>query len=157
MPSRIRWTALGRGAFVVGGVAGQLIGHARVEGDIEQRRAVAVAAEHVQRHEAEAGIVALVAEDAVELQRVADALVDLQRHLAWHQHQVHDARRAFRRIEEGQCLFGDARTLGVKSQLVELLKPALARAAGTTAGADLGLCAGMGDSAQARIDQIEGL
>ena len=64
------------------------------------------------RDEARAGVVALVAEDAVELERVADRLVDLQHHLVGHEQQVHAARTdssapraaaALRRRDGGRC------------------------------------------------------
>ena len=43
--------ALRRLPVVVEGVAGELLAAGRVEGDVEQLRAVAVGAEHVERHE----------------------------------------------------------------------------------------------------------
>ena len=69
----LRW-----GAVVVMTVAGQLAGHTRIEGHVEQWRAVLVMTEILLANEAGTGEVALVAEDAVQLQRVADGLVDGQ-------------------------------------------------------------------------------
>src|SRR5688500_10221939 len=68
-------------AVGVPAVARVLLGAGRIVGHVEQLRAVAVAAEHVECHEAGTGKIALVAEDAVELQRMADRFVDLQHHL----------------------------------------------------------------------------
>src|SRR5262245_33194310 len=53
--------AAGKLALVVEGVAGELLGPGGIKGNVEQVRAVAVAAEHVRGDEAGAGVVALVA------------------------------------------------------------------------------------------------
>ena len=52
------------------------------------------------RDEARAGIVAFVAEDAIELERVADRFVDLEHHLVGHEHQITRAGGAVRRREQ---------------------------------------------------------
>src|SRR5262245_15648101 len=67
--------------IVVEAVARQLPGTGRIERDVQQLRAVAIRTEHIERDETAAGVVALIAEDAVELERMADRLVHLQDHL----------------------------------------------------------------------------
>jgi len=62
----------GRGAVVVVAVAGQLFGDVRVEGHVEQLGAVLQVAEVAGLHKTGAGVIALVTEDAVEFQRMAD-------------------------------------------------------------------------------------
>ena len=95
--------ALGGRAVVVESVRGELAGHGGVERDVEQFGAVAVRAEHLRGDETGAGVVALVAEDAVELERVADRLVDLQDHLVGGQQHVHHPGRAVRRVSSSSA------------------------------------------------------
>src|SRR4051794_9706229 len=93
--------------------------HARIEDDVEQVRAVAIAAEHVEGDEAGAGEVAFVAEDAVELERMADGLVNLQHHLVGHEQHVHDTSRTVRCSEELQRFVREAPSPTRKTLLLE--------------------------------------
>ncbi|MNI58382.1 hypothetical protein D3C73_1134920 [compost metagenome] len=56
--------------------------------------------------EAGASVVALVAEDAIHFQWVADGLMDLQHHLVWHQQQVTLAAGCVGRQQQLQRLVG---------------------------------------------------
>ena len=114
-----------RRAVVVVGVARELRGRVRGEGHVEEVAAPAVVAEHVERDEARAREVALVAQDAVELERVADALVDLQHHLVGHQQHVHLAFGAVGRAHQFQRLARDARALLREGSAVQHLQAAL--------------------------------
>src|SRR5262245_40203371 len=53
-------------AVIVEGIAGELLRSGRVEGDIEQVRAVAVATEHIRSDKAGTSVVAFVPENAIE-------------------------------------------------------------------------------------------
>ncbi len=97
---------LGLRALVIPAVARELLRAGRVERDVQQIGTVAIGAEHVGCDEGRAGVVALVAEDAVELERMADRLVDLQDHLVGQEQHVHRAARAVRRGDELECLGG---------------------------------------------------
>ena len=88
----------GNSTFIVIAVAGDLIGLGRIERDIEQIGAIAIAAEHLRRDETGSGIVAFVSKNAVQLQGMADAFMDLQHHLVRHQQQVAYAGRTIGRI-----------------------------------------------------------
>ncbi len=131
----------------------------RVVTDVEQRAAVSVATEQVERDEAGAGEVALVAEDAVELQRVADALVDLQHHLVRHQQHRHRARRAVRRHCERDRLSGETGAVGQQTRRLDHLVAALAAETVVlaAAGTRLGLAGDGGDGAQVRHGVAESL
>ena len=59
-----------------------------IGGDVHQLRAVFQLAEILERDEARAGVVGFVADDAIELGRVRDDLVDGQRRMRRHQHQI---------------------------------------------------------------------
>ena len=65
-------------AVVVVADRGDAAGDGAVGGDVEQLRAVLQLADVGQLHEAGAGVVRLVAEDAIELGGVRDDLVDRQ-------------------------------------------------------------------------------
>ena len=93
-------------AVVVMAVAGELFGYLRIEGHVEQAGTVLQAAEVFGFDETGAGVIALVTEDAVQLQRVADGFVDLQHHLVGHQQQVALALRGVWRQEQLQRLVG---------------------------------------------------
>ena len=97
----------GAGPVIVERVARELFRPRRIERDVEQVGAIAIGAEHVGRDEARAGEIALVAQDAVELERMADRFVDLQDHLVGRQQHVHRAARAVRRSEQFQRLLRD--------------------------------------------------
>src|SRR5204862_5888160 len=92
--------AFGWRAVVIERETGELVFAAGVEADVEQLAAVLVVAEHVERDEAGAGEVALVAKNAVQLERMSDALVDLQHHLVGHQDQIEGPARAGRGRDE---------------------------------------------------------
>nr|GFC33288.1 hypothetical protein [Tanacetum cinerariifolium] len=94
-------------AVVVIAIARQLLGNLRVEGHVEQARAVLQAAKVAGFDEAGAGVVALVAEDPVQFQRMADGLVDLQDHLVRRQQQVTWAGRGVGRQDQLQRLIGN--------------------------------------------------
>jgi hypothetical protein len=101
--------ALGGSALVVPAVAGELFPDRGIERDIEKIGAVPVRPEHLRRDEARAGEVPLVAENAVELERMSDRLVDLQDHLVRHQQHVHRSARAIGGPDELERLLGNAR------------------------------------------------
>ncbi len=128
-----------RGAVVVKAVAGELTRHGRVEGDVEEVRAVAEAAEHVRRDEAGAGVVALVAEDPVEFQRVADRLVNLQDHLIRSEEDVHDSRGAVGSRQKLEGLVGHPRSAVAETEPVEHLSTTLATEGVGAKGAGLGV------------------
>src|SRR5205085_11480353 len=65
-------------------------------------------AEHIGRDKARSGVVALVAQYAVELERVADRFMDLQHHLVGHQQQIHAAGWTIRRREQLQGFIREA-------------------------------------------------
>ena len=158
MPLRIRWRVLGGRAVVVESVARELFGPSRIEGDVEQLRAVAIAAEHVGRDEARSGEVALVAEDAIELQRVADRFMDLQHHLVGREQRVHPARRAIRRGEELESFFGDPAAAVGEAEAVEDLDAALlADAAMAVQRAPLGDAVGVRGHGERREHEAEAL
>ena len=125
MPLRIRWTFSAFVPVVVPAVARELLGARRIERDVEQLRPVAIRAEHVGRDEARAGEVALVAEDAVELERVADRLVDLQDHLVGREQHVHRPVGAVRRGEELERFLGDPTRAALEPEAREDLVAAL--------------------------------
>src|SRR6185436_6600075 len=63
--------ALGARALVVPAVARELLEAGGVESDVEEIGAIPIRAEHLGRDEARAGEIALVAENAIELERMA--------------------------------------------------------------------------------------
>src|SRR4051794_20750616 len=67
----------------------------------------------------------LEAEDAVELGGVADGLVQLKRDLLRVDHDVHDAGRTFRRLEQSRGLLAHARRLGREPESDYELPPGL--------------------------------
>ena len=87
--------------------------------------AVTVGSEHVGRNEARSREIALVTEDAVELQRMSDRLVDLQHHLVGREQHVHSTRRAIRREQKLEPLFSDAGAGTVEADALEDLDAAL--------------------------------
>ena len=108
----------GKVAVVTGGASG--IGRSLVKellqagakvviGDVEQFLSVLVGADHIGRYEAGPGVVALVPQSPVELERVTDGLVDLQDHLVGCQKHIHRPARAVGCREELHRLFGEAR------------------------------------------------
>ncbi len=117
--------ALGARAVVVVRVAREFLGPRRVERDVEEFGAVAIRAEHVRRDEARAGEIALVAQDAVEFQRMADRLVDLQDHLVRRQQHVHRAARAVRRRKQFERFLRDPAAAADESETRQHLGSAL--------------------------------
>src|SRR5215472_9320258 len=95
-------------SVVVPAVAGELLAACRVEGDVQQLRAVAIRPEHVGRDKARAREIAFIAEDAIELEGMSDRFVDLQDHLIGHQQYVHRPARAVRRGNDLERLLRDA-------------------------------------------------
>ncbi len=65
-----------------------MFGNVRVERHVQQRGAVLQVTEVAGLDEAGACVIALITQDAVELQWMADGFVDLQDHLVGHQQQV---------------------------------------------------------------------
>src|ERR1043166_2701464 len=109
--------ALRGNAFVVegeGAEAGTVI-EARVAHHVDDRRAVAPVAQLIEREEAHAGVVRLAAEDAIELDGVADGLVNLEAELRAAEDEIEFAFGALRRVVERDSFFGDA--VGVLHQL----------------------------------------
>ncbi len=145
---------LARGAAVVVlAVAGQLLGDFRVEADVEQAGAVLVATEVLGLDEAGTGVVALVAEDAIQLQRVADRLVDLQDHLVRHQQQVAAAARGVRRRQRLQGLVGDAWRGADQAEALDHFGAALLAGMVAAETAGLAVMAVVGGDAGAGIDE----
>ena len=112
-------------AVVVPAVRRELLAAGRIERDVEQVGPVPVSAEHVRRDEARAGEIAFVAEDAVELQRMPDRLVDLQDHLVRRQQDVHRPARAVRCGDELERLLGDPAAGAAEAEALENLVAAL--------------------------------
>ena len=139
---------LGRLAVVVEGVAGEGFRLRGVEGDVEEVGAVTVGAEHVGGDEAGAGVVALVAENAVELQRVADRLVNLQDHLVGRQQHVHAAGRAVGRQKQLDGFLGNLRRGLAEAELVENFEAALPAIAAPAEAARLRFRAVVGGGAE---------
>ena len=104
-----------------------------------------------------AGVVALVAEDAVELERVADRLVDLQDHLVGRDDQIHRAGRAVRRRQQLQCLRRQARRGVEEADGGQDLQSALATERVPAEGACLRLGAGVGGGAERRQQELKAL
>ena len=139
----------GGGAVVVMAVAGQLLGNVRVEGHVEQGRAVLQAAEVLGLDEAGAGVIALVAQDAVELQRVADRFVDLQDHLVGHQQQVARALGRVRCQQQLQGFVGNARRGADQAEAVDHIEATLLAEVAATEGARLAVVAVVGGDVHA--------
>ena len=78
-----------------------------------------------QLDEAGAGVVALVAQDAVQLQRMADTLVDLQHHLVRRQHQGAGVGRAGRGAQELHRLAADHGGLSQHARKIQQFAAAL--------------------------------
>ena len=144
-------------AVVVEPIAGELLGPRGVKGDVEEVRAIAVAAEHGRGDEAGAGVVALVAEDAVEFQRMPDGLVDLQDHLIGCEQDRQPARGAVRRQQHLQRFRRDAGRGIVEARLVEDLQPALTAVATSGESARLGVGAGVGGGTEHRHEVVKAL
>jgi hypothetical protein len=108
--------ALGGGALVVVAERGERAGDGRVGGDVHQLRAVLQAPELAEVEEAGAGEGGLPPEDAVELDRVTDRLVDLQGELARLEHEVHLAGGALGGGEQLDRLLGDLLALPARSK-----------------------------------------
>ena len=85
------------GTVIVKGETRKLVRQGRVESDVQQRRAVLIAAEHIECHKAGTREITLVAEDAIKFQRMADRFVDLQHHLVRHKDDIHFPGRAIGR------------------------------------------------------------
>ena len=100
MPFWIKYSRLAGVPLVVKGVASEFLRLGGVKGDVEALGAVGVGAEHVGRDKAGACVIALVAQNAIEFERVADGFVNLQDHLIRSQHQIHDAGGAIGRGEQ---------------------------------------------------------
>ncbi|VVN41397.1 hypothetical protein PS683_05535 [Pseudomonas fluorescens] len=130
-------------------VAGQLFGNVGVEGHVEQGRAVLQVAEVLGLDEAGAGIIALVAEDAVELQRMADGLVDLQDHLVGHQQQVAWALGRVWCQQQLQGFVGNARRGADQAEAVDHIEATLLPEVGAAEGARLAVIAVVGGDVDA--------
>ncbi len=100
--------------------------------------------------EAGAGEVALVAEDAVQFQRMADGFMDLQDHLVRQQQQVARTAGCVRCQQQLQRLVGDARGAAGHPQLPEHFGAALARQVGAAEAAALAVVAVAGGHAHLR-------
>ena len=148
---------LSRCAVVVEAVRRQLAGHGGIERDVQQLGAVLVGAEHVGRDEARAGVVALVAEDPVEFERVADRLMDLQDHLVGCEQRIHHAGRAVGGGEQLERLVGDARRSVAEAVPTEHLGATLAAERVTAKRAGLGVRALVCGCVEAGIHEAEAL
>jgi len=108
-------------------------------------------------HKTGAGVVALVAENTVQLQRVADGLVDLQDHLVRHQQQVARALGRVRRQQQLQGFVGNARGRADQAETVDHLKAALLAKVAAAEGAGLAVVAVKGCNVDAREHKTLGL
>src|SRR3984893_61744 len=150
--------ALGAGALIVEGIARKLLRPCRIECHVQEVGPVAVAAEHVERYKARSGEIALVAENAIELERMADRLVDLQHHLVGQQQRVHDTQRAVWRGEKLQRLVGDAGSAAdVPETLEHRLAALLRKAAVAVQRAHLRISVSMRGDGQIRHDEAKTL
>ena len=113
----------GRRALVVEAERAEGAGDRRIDRDVHQLRAVLQRTELGEVEPGRAGVGRLPAEDAVELDGVADGLVDLQRHLLAAEDQRRLAARARRRRQQGPRLLGDAGGVGLEVDLVDELPP----------------------------------
>ncbi|MCY1175796.1 hypothetical protein D9M73_160500 [compost metagenome] len=138
-------------AVVVMAVAGELFGNVRIEGDIEQFRAVLQAAEICGFDEAGPGIITLIPEDAVQFQRVADGFVDLQHHLVGHQQQVALALRGVWRQEQLQGLIGHLGTGTDQAAAADDVRRALLAEVFAAKAAGLAVVAVVGRDVQAGV------
>lgn len=146
-----------RSAVVVMAVAGEFFRDARVEGYVEQVGAVLQAAEIAGLDETGAGVIALIAEDAVELQRVTDGFMDLQHHLIRHQQQVARALRGVRREQQLQGLVGDLRTCTDQTAAADDIGATLLAEVLAAEAAGLAVVAVVGGDVEARINEALGL
>ena len=96
-PSSTIGSPPGGDALVVEAEGAEAAGRGRVGGDVHVLGAVAQRAEVARLEEARAGVGGLGPVDAVELGRVADRLVHLQRHLLGVDHDRRHSRRAWAR------------------------------------------------------------
>src|SRR5207248_4647594 len=129
-----------RDALVVEGERAEPAGHRRVGGDVHALGAVAERAEVAGAQEARARVGGLGAVHAVELDRMADRLVQLEVHLV----RVEDDRRPPGRTgigaQEGRRLLGHARRLALEPERLHVLPAGLRAPAAVRArvAADLG-------------------
>ena len=92
------------------------MGVRRIVGNVKQWRAVLVLAKHIQRDETRAGVIALVAENAIQFQRMTNGFVDLQHHLFRHQQQIHFSTRAIGCKQELKRVFSQSFAAAQKSR-----------------------------------------
>ena len=138
-------------------IAGEFFGNVRIESHVEQIRAVLQAAEIAGLDETGAGVIALIAEDAVELQRVTDGFVDLQHHLIGHQQQVARALGGVGREQQLQGLIGDLRASADQAAAADDIGATLLTEILPAEAAGLAVVAIVGSDVQARIDEALGL
>src|SRR5450756_1110825 len=116
---------MGRRPLVVEAEAAKGAGQGRIGGDVHQLRAEAKRAELRQLEPRRPGKGRLPAEDPVELDRMTDRLVDLERHLLAAEDQVGRIQgRALIGRQEGARLLGDPRRIGRQIQLADKLPAA---------------------------------
>ena len=120
-----------------------------VKRDREMLTAVHVGSKHVGRHEACARIVAFIAENTVQLQRMPDALMDLEHHLVGCEEESHWAAWANGRVEELHGFGGDTRGFCREVPRCDGVLISLLTSASTCAhGAALGESGTMGDRSE---------
>src|SRR5215472_6509396 len=115
---------LRRRAFVVVAVRRERERARHVANDVDAMVAVPERAELVERRERRAGEVRLPAHDAVELERMADRFVDLQRDLIAGKHDIHPAARALIGGEKRHRFFADAPRVLEQLRFADDLVPA---------------------------------
>ncbi|MNK86274.1 hypothetical protein D3C87_1061800 [compost metagenome] len=142
---------------VVMTVTGELLGDVGIEGHVEQAGTVLQAAEIAGFDETGAGVIALVAEDAVEFQRMADGFVDLQHHLIGHQQQVARALRGVRREQQLQGLIGDLRAGADQAAAADHVSAALLAEVLAAEATGLAVVTVVGGDVEAWIDEALGL
>ncbi len=148
---------VGGRAVVVMGVAGQLLGNVRVKGHVEQVGAVLQVPEVAGLDEAGAGVIALVTENAVQLQRVADGFVDLQDHLVGHQQQVPRALGRVGGQQQLQGLVGHPWRGAYQAEAADHIKAALLAKVAAAQGAGLAVVAVVGGHIDAGEHKTLGL
>ncbi|MNZ73571.1 hypothetical protein D3C78_919840 [compost metagenome] len=115
--------------------------------------AVLQAAEVTGLDEAGTGVVAFIAEDPVQLQRVADGFVDLQHHLVGHQQQIARVLRGVGCQQQLQGLIGHGRSGADQPAATDHIGTALLAEVLAAQAAGLAVIAVVGGDVQPRIHE----
>ncbi len=144
-------------AVVVMAITGELFGYIGVEGHIEKFRAVLQAAKVFCLDETGASVIAFIAEDAVQFQRMTDGFVDLQHHLVGHQQQIAWTLRRVRCQQQLQRLVGDQRAGTDQAAAADHIRATLLAEILATQAAGLAVVTVVGGDIEARVDEALGL